>query len=345
MTARFLIFTLFLFNCLFAEPLKVVTINVWSGLDYIGSLKMGEYESTAIRKQRYRILLNQLKELDPDVIALNEANKLPRYARRIAKDLNYNQVHHLGVAGIHLGPIGLPVNLREGDVILAKKQLKLKSSGRKQLSGGHVGRFFTLHFADATQVLGARIKIGEQKVFLFNTHWHASRFANRETLENLIRQYLESEIDEDQYLSSVADAIEGKLWRLDEARKMLRFIKKTAGNNPVILMGDFNDLSDSEPITLLLDYGFKDTFAKVNSEPGPTWDEWLNKNIQKHYLGKIPPEETARRDRIDYIFSKGQNLKIKSSQVVLNKTENGLHPSDHFGVMTVFEIEPEHRDH
>ena len=38
-----------------AEPLKVVTINVWSGLDYIGNFKMGEYESQAVREQRYHI--------------------------------------------------------------------------------------------------------------------------------------------------------------------------------------------------------------------------------------------------------------------------------------------------
>ena len=152
-----------------AEPLKVVTINVWSGLDYIGNFKMGEYESQAVREQRYHILVNQLRQLDPDVIALNEANRLPHYARRIAKDLGYDQVHHLGVAGIHFGPIGLPINLREGDVILAKKALKLKSAGRKQLSGGYVGKFFTFHFADATQVVGATIELNGMRTVSY-TH-------------------------------------------------------------------------------------------------------------------------------------------------------------------------------
>jgi endonuclease/exonuclease/phosphatase family metal-dependent hydrolase len=347
-----------------AEPLKVVTINVWSGLDYIGNFKMGEYESKAVREQRYHILVNQLKQLDPDIIALNEANQLPHYARRIAKDLGYDQVHHLGVAGIHFGPIGLPINLREGDVILAKKSLKLKSAGRKQLSGGYVGKFLTFHFTDATQVVGATIELNDQIIFIFNTHWHASQFANQEMLTKFTTQYLDGELTGNEYLHLINDAVTGKEWRLNEARKMVAFINRTAGDNPVILMGDFNDLSNSEPIGVVLAAGFADSYSAVNSDqpapdhtgelagPGYTWDELLNANIQTYYLTSLlptiregrqeeKPTANARRDRIDYIFLRGNELKISASKVVLNQLENDLHPSDHFGVMTLFEV-PNH---
>lgn len=331
-------FTFLIFSSLFAQQLKVVTINVWSGLDYIGSFKMGEYESRETREQRYQILINQLKELDPDIIAINEANKLPRYARRIARDMDCDFIQHPGVAGIHLGPIGMPVNLREGDVILAKKYLHLKSPKHEQLSGGYVGRFFTFHFQDATQVIGGKINVGGQDIYIFNTHSHSSKFANRETLETITEQYLSGEISDDDYLSTVTDAINGKKWRMAEMRKLVEFINKTAGQNPVILAGDFNDLADSEPIAILLQNGFTDTYAAVNSDPGYTWDEFLNRNILTHYQDKIPDEKTARRDRIDYIFSRGVELNINESKVVMNKIENGLHPSDHFGVMTTFKI-------
>jgi len=344
-----------LFALINAEPLKVVTINVWSGLDYIGNLKMGEYESPAVREQRYQILVNQLKQLNPDVIALNEANQLPHYARRIARDLGYDQVHHLGVAGIHFGPIGLPINLREGDVILAKKALKLKSAGRKQLSGGYVGRYFTFHFADATQVVGATIELNGRRIYIFNTHWHASQFANQAMLTKFTSQYLDGELAGSEYLNLVNNAVTGKEWRLNEARKMVAFINQIAGDNPVILMGDFNDLSDSEPIGSVLQAGFTDTYPAVNpdhkgrlhresllglAEPGYTWDELLNTNIQTHYLTSQEEKPTAnvRRDRIDYIFARGDELKIIYSKIVLNQLENNLHPSDHFGVMTIFEF-------
>jgi len=349
MKYKIIIIILLLHVIINAEPLKVVTINVWSGLDYIGNFKMGEYESQVVREQRYQILVNQLKQLDPDVIALNEANKLPRYARSIAKDLGYDQVHHLGVAGIHFGPIGLPVNLREGDVILAKKSLKLKSASRKQLSGGYVGKFLTFHFADATQVVGATIELNGQKIFIFNTHWHASQFANQEMLTKFTTQYLDGELAGSEYLNLINDAVTGKEWRLNEARKMVTFINQTAGDNPVILMGDFNDLCDSEPIGSVLQAGFTDTYPAVNSDQGYTWDELLNANIQTHYLtSQLPtireggqkgkPAANVRRDRIDYIFARGDELKINASKVVLDQLENNLHPSDHFGVMTIFEV-------
>ena len=106
-----------------AENLRVVTINVWAGLDYKGSLKMGEYQDEDTRALRTRNLVEQLKELDPEIIAVNEANKLPRYARSLSRELGYDRIYHVGLGGLRIGPIGLPVNLREGDVILAKKSL------------------------------------------------------------------------------------------------------------------------------------------------------------------------------------------------------------------------------
>lgn len=105
--------------------LKMVTINVWSGLDYKGTLKMGEYETPEVREARYQALLAELKKLSPDVVGLNEANFLPDYAKRLAADLGFDYLHHVGVSGVRIGRVGLPWNLREGDAILARKELRL----------------------------------------------------------------------------------------------------------------------------------------------------------------------------------------------------------------------------
>ena len=168
-----------------SQDLRVVTINVWAGLDYKGSLKMGEYQDPEVRALRTQILVEQLRRIDADVIAVNEANKLPRYARQLAGDLNCDQVYHVGLGGLRAGPVGLPLNLREGDVILARGSLQLKGVGRKQLSGGPVGNFFTCHFADATQVIGGRIVVADREVYVFNTHWHASPFPTEDYFEKL----------------------------------------------------------------------------------------------------------------------------------------------------------------
>ena len=92
--------------------LKVLDINVWSGLDYIGTLTMGEYESAAVREKRFQALVQQIKALDPDIIGVHEANKVPAYARRLAAETGCVAFQHVGVGGVRLGMLGLPWNLR-----------------------------------------------------------------------------------------------------------------------------------------------------------------------------------------------------------------------------------------
>jgi hypothetical protein len=77
-------------------------------------------------------------------------------------DIGCDVFHHVGVGGVRLGPVGLPWNPREGDAILVKRVLKPAFVGRRQLSGGYVGKWLTFHFADATQVIAIRITVNDQ---------------------------------------------------------------------------------------------------------------------------------------------------------------------------------------
>ena len=321
------------------ENLRVLTINVWAGLDYKGSLRMGEYQAPEVRERRTQILLEQLQELDPDVIALNEANKLPRYARRLAGELGCDRVHHVGLGGLRAGPLGLPLNLREGDVILAGKSLGLETAGRRQLSGGPVGNFFTCHFADATQVIGGRISVGGRKLYLFNTHWHASPFPTAEYFRRLDERRNAGLIDAERRDELIAEAVEGRKWRLEEARKTVAFIDRVAGRGPVILMGDFNALEHSDEIALLRAAGFRDAYAEAGEPPGYTWDGTVNANIRLQK--RTFPEDfwlEPKQQRIDYIFFRGPGLEVDTARVVLDSPKGGLYPSDHFGVMADFHL-------
>ncbi len=324
-----------------AETLRVVTINVWAGLDYKGSLKMGEYQDKETHALRTRNLVAQLLELDPDLIAVNEANKLPRYARSLARELDFDQIYHVGLGGLRVGPIGLPVNLREGDVILSKRSRQLRRSGRKQLSGGPVGNFFTFHFADATQIVGARILVAGREVYVFNTHWHASPFPTEQYFRQLAERRDSNRIDEQRYEELVEESVEGRNWRLGEARKTIAFVDKIAGDNPVILMGDFNAVAASQEIGMLKTAGFRDAFEEAGEPPGFTWDGMQNSNIQLQK--QAFPEDfwlEPTRKRIDYIFFRGPGLEVTRSEVVLDLPIQGIHPSDHFGVMAELEVQP-----
>lgn len=334
------------------NTLRILDVNVWSGLDYIGSVKMGEYESKEIREKRYQALIEQIQELNPDVIGIHEANKLPRYAKRIARDLNYKAFYHIGVAGIHIGRLGLPMNLREGDVILVKKEFQPKWLGRKQLSGGYVGKYFTFHFEDATQVIGVQILINEIPANIYTTHWHAELLPSKEVVglaDNLLINGHTIQTEYDSLFNIINSGIE---WRKAESDKTIEFIESISITNLNILMGDFNSTNESEEIKHLEDYGFIDTYKYLYPDSaGYTWEPQSNLNQQIHYLqsDSIKVENLIDRanhldkqlpKRIDCIFVgdkeliRSQKVKIIDSKVVLKKIINGVQASDHYGIFT-----------
>ncbi|MCE9600042.1 MAG: hypothetical protein K8S54_18925, partial [Spirochaetia bacterium] len=153
--------------------LRILDFNMWSGLTYLGFLRMGQYGDNALIARRRQAMLTLIGKYDPDVVCLHEVNGLPTAAHEIATALNMDVFHHPHLGGIRVGPVGIPWNLREGDAIFAKPALKLKPIGRARLSGGYVGRYAAFHFDDATQILGVTIEIKGRRFPIFSTHWHA----------------------------------------------------------------------------------------------------------------------------------------------------------------------------
>lgn len=337
--------------------LKVLDINVWSGLDYKGYFKMGEYETDTIREKRYQALITQITTLNPDIIGVHEANKLPQYAVKLASDIGYEVFFHVGVGGIRLGPIGIPWNLREGDAILVKKKLNPEFIGRKQLSGGYVSNWATFHFSDATQVIGIKVTIQDKAIYVYATHWHSSLPNSSKIISKAKELHKIGETSEEEYQKLLSVINDGVKWRISESEKTIEFIQETARDNPFILMGDFNAEIESQEIKNLLQFDMIDAFHLVNPDAsGFTWDPTTNLNQKTHYLKahnlndepnlykKLRKYSKSIPNRIDYIFvgpesyiSQGK-ISIKSSKVVMKEIVNGVHASDHYGVFAELEI-------
>jgi hypothetical protein len=334
-----------------ADELTVVTVNVWSGLDYEGTLKMGEYESPGVREERYQALLTGLKALDPDVVSVNEANLLPRYARRLARDLDMDFVYSVGMGGLRIGPVGVPTNFREGDAILAKKPLGLSRIGKKRLSGrGIITNFITLHASESNQVIGATIMVNGTMVYLFNTHTHASPPLDPVLFFRLGELSREGKLTEEEISRAKASIVDGQKWRADEIVGLLSFIAQKAPQGaPIILMGDFNAEAGTPEMRPIFEHGFIDTFGIKNpDDPGYTWNPAANLNsvYYSQTRGEQTPEKIAGSlddlvsKRIDFILAGGTitALDVVRSRVVLDEPINGRHPSDHFGLMSVIRI-------
>ena len=336
-----------------AEELCVVTINIWSGLDYVGTLKMGEYETKEVREGRYQLLVEELTALDPDVIALNEANLLPKYARRMARDLDMDYVCAVGMGGIHIGSVGIPVNFREGDAILAKKELNMRSLGKRRLSGGGiVTNFFTFHFSEANQVVGAVIEVAGETVYLFNTHLHAGP-PHEQWFFDIVADAVDEGLISPEGMDEILAKIEtDQVWRQEEVDLMLEWMAQTVPEDvPVVLMGDFNAQIHASEIQDIVNAGFIDSYGTINPDrPGYTWNPEENLNIinlyERETAGLTPVETVDIMDnfvtrRIDFIFAGGsfESSDIISSEVVLDVDKNNQHPADHFGVMSVLHVE------
>ncbi len=334
------------------KTLKVLDINVWAGLDYKGNFWMGEYDSADGRARRRRILIDGILKLDPDVIGVHEANKLPGYAEDLARDLGMLQMNHPGVGGVRAGPVGLPWNLREGDAILVKPDLGFQPVAREQLSGGYVGSFFTLHFEDATQILAARIVVNGKPVTLYTTHWHASPFQTPAMSEFLEQAAARRKSTPAEIAEAREEIRKGALWRLEESTRTADFVSRTA-QGTVLLFGDFNATMETPELGALVRAGFIDSFRAAGSlKEKATWDPVTNTNQIRFYPRDEHPETlTAEIEdwfdhqpkRIDHILYKaGSDLVLvpRVSSVVLDEAVDGAHASDHFGIFTEFEILP-----
>ncbi|MCP4974622.1 MAG: hypothetical protein GY931_00545 [Maribacter sp.] len=183
---------------------------------------------------------------------------------------------------------------------------------------------------------GATIDIGNGRQLTFlNTWLHYLPDYSKDVIEGTI---------------SADDLIEAeKETRHSEVLSILKEIKpliEKSDNNPIIMLGDFNcgshlDWVESTksihngytvewPVSLAMTKaGFKDSFRELNInpllDPGLTWTPRAATSSNKYGL----------RDRIDYIYYKGDLVPIESKVIDYHPL---MFPSDHAAVLTVFEI-------
>lgn len=309
-----------------SRTLKVLTANVWSGLDYHGTFSFGEYENDEAREKRFNILVQQIKQHNPDIIFTQESNPANSFATRLADELGFDEIHQVCNAGIKFGPLGIPSNFTEGIVILARKDLQLEEYQTLKLSGsfGIYGDIFSIHFDESHFFLVGKIKVDDTPVYLINTH-------------------LGSEPPYDSI---------GVRTRKKEVETILSNAHEL-NKHPVIFGGDFNAAPESEEIKLITNSGnFFDTFFKNTSSKAFTWDPARNSNITcstNHFdaCGEQLSNEEIRsanydtiQRRIDYIFlnNKFSIDDVLQNDIVIDSLIDSVYTSDHFGVLTKIKL-------
>jgi endonuclease/exonuclease/phosphatase family metal-dependent hydrolase len=121
----------------------------------------------------------------------------------------------------------------------------------------------------------------------------------------------------------------GKIARKESAKLLLRKIKEIAGNDPVVVTGDFNSKPSDEPVQIILDIQNPDKLmdAKaISSKPHYGPDGTFN-GFQTKELDNKP---------IDYIFVKNGFKVLKHA--TLSQTWEGRFSSDHFPVFATISL-------
>jgi len=323
-----------------SQEIRILTINVWSGLTYKGFFKMRRYPDKP--EKRYQLLLSEIGKLAPDIIAIQEANPLPRYAQRLAIDLNYEVIYSVALGGIRFGSFGIPTNMREGQAILVKKPWTITKLGRKRLRGGGIAtNWFSFHFREITQALLGKVLIHDKPLYVYNVHLHEGPFKGS-ALETMLKR-LSQEMTTEKVEEAKKAAEKDMERRRVEIANLIKFVEETLPPGmPAIILGDFNATIESGELEPLLAGGkWVDSFrAKNLHEEGVTWDPQHNPNYRpaetvKDPYGTLHAYHGSHPYRIDFILVSGNisDDHILESRVVLTPVD-GLSPSDHYGVIT-----------
>ncbi len=337
------------------DSLRVVTINVWSGLDYRGTVRFGEYETMDRREKRFDLLVSGLRRLAPDVVFIQEANPVDRFSSRLADSLGFDEVHQVCNAGVKFAALGIPSNFKEGIAILARKGLRLRSYAVWKLSGsfGVYGDLITVHFDESEFAQAATIEIGGNKMLLVNVHLSAYPPADSVVAGQLERWLAESAIQREELEDLGKKLSYGSMRRRNEIEKLMKNFACLPADLPVILAGDFNsEIASGEMRALLNEGGFSDTFSDPPLTGSFTWDAGRNENVaySANFAGasrnaldlsdRIGAVYDAKPRRIDYVLlGRGPSVaKVLRSGIGLDSAVDGIHASDHYASFADIDI-------
>jgi len=208
------------------EPITLVNMNVWFGLDAHGYVTFGEHESRAGRRARFNILTGGLKNLRPDVIGIQEANILPGYARTLSTAIDCDAVWKVTNSGIKIMGWGIPTNFTAGNAVLAPKGRRLKYLGARRISGyGIQSKYFSFHFKELRDVMAVLVFVRDQPIIIFNTQTHFSVIWNQRweiPLHNLIDSYQLEPQKKENFLEKIQ---KGQDRRRKEHSRLIAFVK------------------------------------------------------------------------------------------------------------------------
>lgn len=334
--------------------LRILDLNAWHGLYARSWVRVEKLEPDEARERRIAALVEGVRALAPDVVALQECFPQPAFATRLATALGFEQVSQVSNAGLRIFGAGYPLGVEtgEGSTILARPGLKLRLLGRKALSGyGYTHHRVSFQFIDKRMALACALEIDGKPLVLvtFHVRYDWATFADFEKAWKVLR---ERAVVEGDAPTELVRSVQGNLARRDaEIVTLARWVEKTAGGAPLILAGDLN-LDDDAPQTHALLARLRLASAlQLAKDARATWDPLKNPNVApsaafthpdgapKDLSGIVGAYHDQLQQRPDHVLlGPGVAGSLQEARVVLDEPIGGVFASDHYGILATLRV-------
>lgn len=130
--------------------------------------------------------------------------------------------------------------------------------------------------------------------------------------------------------------------RLAQLEELHAFIQEFAGDNPLLMLGDFNFHPETRAYSRFLDWTSARDAHSVHVEMNPDLTPVEKEGFTSDPRRNPHLSENAPSQRIDYIFYRAaldQEMELSKARLVFDAPVQGRHLSDHFGVLADFEVE------
>ncbi|HXJ86232.1 MAG TPA: endonuclease/exonuclease/phosphatase family protein [Candidatus Binatia bacterium] len=330
------------------RTVTVMTRNLDAGSDF-GYVVQAASDPDATQLQLLLAITNTFQEMI--------ASDIPGRAKRIAMEVHSRQPYLIGlqeVTTLRTGSLGAPAStvVVDGlksllDALAAKglhyKAIAVQTNAAIDLPAfDATGNLITVGFTDYDAVLArtdlptSQLKVSDIDMHHFNVNlpftvagqtipflrgWISLHAKVRGKKYKFVTTHLETfspDIQAEQTNELLAGSLNSEL--------------------PLILAGDLNSdanqpsWASGPAVEILAAAGFKDAWSKLHPiTPGLTWP----------LFAEDPPGPATPRQRIDLIFTGGDDVKAKSIvRTGLSPSAKGVWGSDHAGVFATFAIQP-----
>ena len=295
------------------EIIKTVSLN-------FNSETVPEDFRSRLRDRRINAMISWMKQNSPDLIFIEEGwnhRGSPSIVKSLAEAMGYTYHYRLtmGVNGLLMDSNG--ILLRPGFEIEDAATFKLAHASPTLGDG----KTWIVSLGSTSWGVGAKIKTpGGNTLYAYATHLIGKTEAKRR----------------DQ-VKSLHDAIEHQIFAQGEDPAQAK----------ILIAGDLNETPDSSTLNALRSLGYQDSFKEAHPEArdisqvctfcgNPFNDSYNPMTLAPN---QVPAQSAIEGDlRIDYILSKGPEIRSRASTIVFTEPLNGVWMSDHYGLETTFEL-------